>query len=777
MPKIIKYLAIALAGLIGLFAIVAGIIAATFNPNDYKPLIIKLVQEKKQRTLAIPGEIKLTFFPKIGADLGKLSISEHNSAMLFASVNSARVSLALVPLLSKQLVVDKIKIDGLTAHITRYKDGKTNFDDLLSGDKQESQQIKFDIDGISLTNTSVTFDDERGNNKLEVGKLNLNTGPIANGKASKFELSADVKSSNPKLAARVEAKSGFNMDLDQKHFLVTGIDANLKGQVLNFSDLIVTLTGDADLKPSVKQFALDDIKLSLKGKQASQALEVSVALPKLAITNTRVQGGKLAVQAKVSEPGREIDAVLAAPAFEGTPQAFKLPALTANANVKQGELSAQAKLAGAIDGDIDKLLFTSPQLTLNLDGRQGATAIKGVLTTPLRADLKGQVIDLVKIGADFNLPNPGGGALTFRAAGNMSVNLAKQTLAAALTGKLDQSGFDAKLGLAKFSPPAYTFDVNIDQIDVDRYTKKSAAAQPSPTAAPEQPIDLSALKALDASGSLKIGSLKAANLRASNVRLDVHAGAGKVDVNPLAANLYQGSVKGSLSAVAANPPRFVVKQTLANIAVGPLLKDAMNKDPIEGKGNVQLDISAQGATATQLKKGLNGAAKLNLRDGAVKGINIAETIRGAKSAFAGATGKQESSGTSSANAKTDFSELSGSFKIANGVAHNDDLDAKSPLLRVGGNGDINLGADSLDYTVKATVVSTLQGQGGPELQALKGLTVPVHLYGPFTAMGWKVDFAGLADAAAKQKIDEKKQEVKEKAKEQLQDKLKGLLGH
>jgi AsmA protein len=776
MPKIIKYVAIALAGLIGLFAIVAGIIAATFNPNDYKPLIIKLVQEKKQRTLAILGEIKLTFFPKIGADLGKLSISDHKSATLFASVNSARVSLALVPLLSKQLVVDKVKIDGLTAHITRYKDGKTNFDDLLSQDKQESQQIKFDIDGVSLTNTSVTFDDEMANNKLEIGKLNLKTGPIANGKASKFELSADVKSSNPKLAARVEAKSGFNMDLDQKHFLVTGIDANLKGQVLNFSDLVVTLTGDADLKPSVKQFALDDIKLSLKGKQAAQTLDVSLALPKLAITDSKVQGGKLAVEAKVSEPGREIDAVLAAPSFEGTPQAFKLPALTANANVKQGELSAQAKLAGAIDGDIDKLLFTSPQITLNLDGRQGATAIKGALTTPLRADLKGQMIDLVKIGADFNLPNPGGGALTLRAAGNVSVNLAKQTLAAALTGKLDQSSFDAKLGLAKFSPPAYTFDVNIDQIDVDRYTKKSAVAQTSP-AAPERPIDLSALKALDANGSLKIGSLKAANLRASNVRLEMHAGAGKVDVNPLAANLYQGSANGSLSAVAANPPRFVVKQMLANIAVGPLLKDAMNKDPIEGKGNVQLDISAQGATVTQLKKGLNGAAKLNLRDGAVKGINIAETIRGAKSAFAGATGKQESSGTSSTNAKTDFSELSGSFKITNGVAHNDDLDAKSPLLRVGGNGDINLGADSLDYTVKATVVSTLQGQGGPELQALKGLTVPVHLYGPFAAMGWKVDFAGLANAAAKQKIDEKKQEVKEKAKEQLRDKLKGLLGH
>ena len=138
--------------------------------------------------------------------------------------------------------------------------------------------------------------------------------------------------------------------------------------------------------------------------------------------------------------------------------------------------------------------------------------------------------------------------------------------------------------------------------------------------------------------------------------------------------------------------------------------------------------------------------------------------------------KGEQQGSGSTSEKTDFSELTGSLRIVNGVAHNDDLSAKSPLIRVAGNGDVNIGEDRLDYTVKATVVSTLQGQGGPELQAMKGLTVPVRLTGPLTAIAWKIDFAGLASEVAKQKLDEKKEEVKEKAKEQLKDRLKGLLG-
>ena len=81
----------------------------------------------------------------------------------------------------------------------------------------------------------------------------------------------------------------------------------------------------------------------------------------------------------------------------------------------------------------------------------------------------------------------------------------------------------------------------------------------------------------------------------------------------------------------------------------------------------------------------------------------------------------------------------------------------------------------------------LQGQGGPELQALKGVTIPVRLSGPFSAIGWKIDFQGMATELARQKLDERKDEVKAKVdkqlekqkgkvQEQIQEQLKGLLG-
>lgn len=76
------------------------------------------------------------------------------------------------------------------------------------------------------------------------------------------------------------------------------------------------------------------------------------------------------------------------------------------------------------------------------------------------------------------------------------------------------------------------------------------------------------------------------------------------------------------------------------------------------------------------------------------------------------------------------------------MARNDDLSMKSPFIRLGGAGDI--GADRMDYLARASVVATAGGQGGKELDHLKGLTVPVRVSGSFDRLAYGIDFGGLA---------------------------------
>jgi AsmA protein len=105
MNRILKFALVGIGVIIGLATVIVAYVTATFNPNDYKAEIIQMVKERTQRTLSIGGDIRLSFYPRIGAEVGRVSLSEVKGDSEFTSVESAHVSLALIPLLSKHLVV------------------------------------------------------------------------------------------------------------------------------------------------------------------------------------------------------------------------------------------------------------------------------------------------------------------------------------------------------------------------------------------------------------------------------------------------------------------------------------------------------------------------------------------------------------------------------------------------------------------------------------------------------------------------------------------------
>jgi len=93
--------------------------------------------------------------------------------------------------------------------------------------------------------------------------------------------------------------------------------------------------------------------------------------------------------------------------------------------------------------------------------------------------------------------------------------------------------------------------------------------------------------------------------------------------------------------------------------------------------------------------------------------------------------------------RTDFSEITASFAIKNGVAHNSDLQGKAPLFRLGGGGDVDIGNSTINYGAKASLVATSKGQGGRDLPNLAGVTIPVRVTGQLDKPDITVDYAEL----------------------------------
>ncbi|MDP2695191.1 MAG: AsmA family protein [Gallionella sp.] len=719
--------------------------AATFDPNEYKDQIIKAVKDSKQRDLRLDGKITLSFFPSIGANVGKVSLSEFNSDKQFAAIDSARVSLALLPLFSGQAVVDEVALSGLQATLIKRKDGTTNIDDLLGAKEEKAaekktdgkQPVKFDIAAISIEKTSLTYRDEDSGAQYAIKDLNLHTGRIANGVPSKIDLSAAVQANQPKLDIAAQLKTMLTFDLGKQQYRLENLDLQASGAALDVSNLKLKANGDTSADLSTQEFGANKFTLSANGVKGKDNFEITLDAPALSLTRGKFSGDKLTLNAKLDGASGNITAALSLPGLEGDAKSFRVGAMTLDLDVKQPEQAFKVKLTSPLSGNFQARQF----------------------------DLSNLVVAVNATGD--RLP---GKSISSEMKGSVQIDAKKETVQANLAGGLLQSQVKAKVGVNGFADPAIHFDVDVDQFDADLYMPKKSAGTPK-TNEPEQPLDLSGLRKLKLDGSLRIGALKVANIKSTNVRLDVKARNGQLNVAPLSANLYQGSMKGSVSVNAQATPSIAVNQTLSGVNVAALTRDAANFDTLEGRGNVGMSLTMQGNTVSAMKKALNGTMSLNLADGAIKGINIAKKLRDAQ----GMLGKGGASAqTQSANKdeKTDFSELKASFKVNNGIAHNDDLSLKSPLLRVTGNGDINIGNDSMNYVAKATLAKTLEGQGGKDV--VGGITVPVRVSGPFADLKYTLDFGAMVGEAAKQKIEAKKEEVKTRLQDQLKGGLKGL---
>ena len=732
MSKYLKYGLAILPGMGLLFAILIVAASLLLNPNDYKPQIVQMVKEKNQRTLTLAGDIKLTFFPKLGLDLGRVSLSEFRGEKEFAAVESARLYLSWWPLLHKKLVVDQIRIQGLTANLARHKDGTTNFDDLLKkNEDSQNTQINFDINSIWITKSAFSLLDKKTAHQFSLSDISIKTGRLTNGKPTEASADFILKGDTPQVDARIHLTTGLIFDTEAKRFAVKNLDLEITGEAAGLINITAGLKGDAELDQTADTLLMGNLLMVVAATKGSNDINIKLTAPRLQWLEGKIATDAINLEAKIrqnEENKGEMVLLASIPSVSGDSQSFKASKVTVELSGKQPDGKYQGQITSALNGNFDDKQFALP-------------SIKGTLT-----------------GNNAKMP---GGSMQVDLAGSAQLDLQNQNATLTLTSHLDESTIKLRSGVTQFARPHIALNLDIDKLDADRYLPTQKAKDPSPL---DKPLNFSILKTLNADGDIRIGSLKMYNITVRNLHLIFKSSGGKMDINPLSADLYQGKTTGAIS-LYAEGQKIAARQNFSGVSIGPLVKDALNKDILEGKGSVTIDIRAEGPTVQAMKKSLQGKASLALRDGAVKGFNIPAKLREAKAALGKLT--EERVQSASMQEKTNFSDLSASFDINHGVAHNKDLVAKSPLLRVSGNGDIDIGAEQINYLARATVLASLEGQGGKELLSLKGVTVPVRISGPWAATKVSLDFNAL--------IGEKvKKEIKTRVTDPLKEGIKGL---
>jgi AsmA protein len=201
--------------------------------------------------------------------------------------------------------------------------------------------------------------------------------------------------------------------------------------------------------------------------------------------------------------------------------------------------------------------------------------------------------------------------------------------------------------------------------------------------------------------------------------------------------LYGGRGSGQLDVkVVDGTPRISEQFRLEGLQALPFLRDAADFERLEGTASAEVSLKTRGRSQRELVQNLRGEGQATFADGAIVGINLAEMVRNVTSAFQGGGG---------AARKTDFAELSGTFRVRNGILTNDDLWLQAPVLRVAGSGQLDLPQRTVDYRVVPKAATTLKGQGGE--REVAGLLVPVIVRGPWDDLSFTPDLGDLARRA------------------------------
>lgn len=269
--------------------------------------------------------------------------------------------------------------------------------------------------------------------------------------------------------------------------------------------------------------------------------------------------------------------------------------------------------------------------------------------------------------------------------------------------------------------PTLTGKMAIQEINVAGLSGKKAgnadAGKPSAASAKterwsSEPIAMTALNSADADLAITIEKLVLAKTTLNNLQLNVRLAHGELSAASNDVAAYGGSVRLALQATSSN--KINLEVAVAGVKAAPLLTDFTGSAKVSGTLDAQVKLATEGVSQKMMVNALAGQGEFHFKDGQFKGVNLASVAHNI--GFTPSNNDQS----------TNFSELMGTFTIANGIVTNKDLKMNSPLLRVSGEGTADLPNWQVQYLVQPKLVASADGQGGKDAE---GITIPIRVEG------------------------------------------------
>ncbi|OHC17651.1 MAG: cell envelope biogenesis protein AsmA, partial [Pseudomonadales bacterium RIFCSPHIGHO2_01_FULL_64_12] len=402
MKSLGKILGLVILGLLLILVAAGFALTHLFDPNDYKDEIRDLARNKAGLELDIKGDIGWSLFPWLGLELHDTTLaSAQTPGQPFADLRMLGLSVRVMPLLSREVQMSDITVNGLNLTLSRDEQGRGNWEGVgqpagrseqageppKAAEPQTEQReeasparkpLTLDIDSLTVSDARVTYSDAKTGQQYSAESIELTTGAIREGSSIPVKLNAFFGSNQPVMRARTELQGALRFDNQLKRY--------------QFEDM--RLSGEASGEPLQGQTLTFSAQGQLLVDLAAQIAEWN----SLKFTANQLRGlGELKARDLDKEP--KISGAMTVAQFnlreflQGTGQ--QLPAMA------DGNALNRAELVSRLSGTANSLALE--ELTLKLDDSTftGRIAISDFARQALRVDLKGDRLNL-----DRYLPPP-----------------------------------------------------------------------------------------------------------------------------------------------------------------------------------------------------------------------------------------------------------------------------------------------------------------------------------------------------------------------------------
>jgi AsmA protein len=289
------------------------------------------------------------------------------------------------------------------------------------------------------------------------------------------------------------------------------------------------------------------------------------------------------------------------------------------------------------------------------------------------------------------------------------------------------------LAVATSSPlPAIDATLAFQSLDLSRYSAPApsvASLWPLGFGSPEDDVASPLLSSFDADLRMSAAKLTLPHVQTGRAAATISLKKGRLLADVAELEIEGGNFGGQVTADATGSvQRYSVRGKFENIDAGRGFSEMLQRNPLQGRANVAIDLSGSGGTVSDVLASLTGKLSLSLTEGGRLGLDLrALRYAAQRSTVTGwaAAGKGQ----------TPLEHLDARLAVHNGIVMAEQLQARGGGLAIGGTGNANLAGRTLDLTLRfnsATAGERLPAGGdaivlsGPWANPVISLGGPLH---------------------------------------------------